>query len=120
MPGSTFRPRELPADGPVSFVQDTTRYLITRRQGTVRFAAPVAVVSERLIPETGSWEAIDEHTCRYVTAPDSWEWLAIILAMVDLPYTIEGPPELVSTSRELAARSSAAAGDPDGSRDVGS
>src|SRR5699024_11735788 len=67
-----------------------SRYLITRRQGTVRFAAPVAVVSERLIPETGSWEAIDEHTCRYVTAPDSWEWLAIILAMVDLPYTIEG------------------------------
>ncbi|TQJ02484.1 helix-turn-helix transcriptional regulator [Amycolatopsis cihanbeyliensis] len=109
VPGTTFIPRELPPEGPVSFVQNSARYPITRHQGIVRFAAPLAVVSERLIPEAGSLEAVDEHHCRFVTAPDSWEWLAITLPMVGVPYTIEGPPELIERSKELADRISRAA-----------
>ena len=70
----------------------------------VRFAAPLAVVSDRLLAEAGSLEAIDDHSCRYVSAPDAWEWRAIAVALVGVPYTIEGPPELIASSRELAAR----------------
>ncbi|MCP2165527.1 putative DNA-binding transcriptional regulator YafY, contains an HTH and WYL domains [Goodfellowiella coeruleoviolacea] len=112
VPGTTFAPRELPESGAVSFVQDSARYPITRRQGVVRFAAPVEVVSARLIPQAGTLEAVDEHTCRYVTAPDSWEWLAIVLAMVGVPYTIEGPAELIAYSRQLADRIARATSHP--------
>jgi predicted DNA-binding transcriptional regulator YafY len=102
--GSTFVPRELPVDGAVSFVRSNARSPISRHRGVVRFAAPVALVSERLTAEAGSLEAIDEDSCRYVTAPDSWEWLAVTLAMVGVPYVIEGPPDLLSCSRQLAQR----------------
>ncbi len=109
-PGTTFTPRELPSDDPVSFVQDSARFPITHQRGVVRFAAPVSVVSDRLIAEAGALEAIDDTSCRYITSADSWEWLSIILATVGVPYTIEAPPELIAHSRELADRIAQAAG----------
>jgi predicted DNA-binding transcriptional regulator YafY len=104
VPGTTFTPRELPPDGPVSFVQASAQLPVGPLQAVVRFAAPLAVVSDRLLAEAGSLEAIDDHSCRYVSAPDAWEWLAITVALVGVPYTVEGPPELVACSRDLAAR----------------
>ncbi|WP_425576280.1 helix-turn-helix transcriptional regulator [Streptomyces glaucosporus] len=109
VPGTTFTPRELPPDGAVGFVRASARLPVSRHRGVVRFDAPVEVVSERLTAEAGSLEAIDDRTCRYVTAADSWEWLAITLAMVGVPYTVEGPPELVEYSRGLARRIARAA-----------
>jgi predicted DNA-binding transcriptional regulator YafY len=111
VPGTTFVPRDLPED-PVSFVQTSARVPISRHRAVVRFAAPAALVADRLIPEAGSIEALDDGSCRFVSAPDSWEWLAITLAMVGVPYVIEGPAELIERSRELAARIGAAAGSP--------
>lgn len=110
-PGTTFVPHELP-DDPVSFVQSSARVPISRHRAVVRFEAPAATVAERLIPEAGSIEALDDEHCRFVSTPDSWEWLAITLAMVGVPYVIEGPEELIERSRELAARIGAAVGGP--------
>jgi predicted DNA-binding transcriptional regulator YafY len=112
VPGTTFRPRELPADGAASFVQTAARPRDSSRQGVVRFGAPTEVVSERLVAEAGSLTAIDDHNCRYVTAAESWDWLAVTLAAVGVPYTIEGPPELLAHSRDLAARVAAATHSP--------
>nr|WP_027933225.1 WYL domain-containing protein [Amycolatopsis thermoflava] len=109
VPGTTFTPRQLPPD-PVSFVQSSANFPLSRHRGVVRFDAPVSVVSERLMTEAGTLEALDEHSCRFVTPVDSWEWLAVTLPMVGVPYTIEGPPELVERSRELADRIRAATG----------
>ncbi len=110
VPGSTFAPRELPSDDPVSFVQDSTRFPRAGLRGVVRFAAPVSVVSERLVIEAGSLEAIDDSSCRYTTSTESWEWLSAALAAVGVPYTIESPPELISCSRKMAERIARAAG----------
>jgi predicted DNA-binding transcriptional regulator YafY len=109
VPGTTFRPRELPKDGAASFVQNSSRRRDSRRQGVVRFAAAAEVVSERLVAEAGSLTAIDGQSCRYVTAAESWDWLAVTLAAVGVPYTVEGPPELLDHTRELASRAAAAA-----------
>ncbi|WP_344314847.1 YafY family protein [Fodinicola feengrottensis] len=106
--GTTFRARDLPEDGAASFVQRTTSGPDASRQGVVRFAAPAEMVSERLVAEAGSLTPIDGHNCRYVTAAESWEWLAVALAAVGVPYTIEGPLELLAHSRTLAARVTAA------------
>lgn len=110
VPGTTFAPRELPSEDPVSFVQDSARFPRTGRRGVVRFAAPVSVVSERLIARSGSLEAIDDTSCRYTTSTDSWEWLSAALATVGVPYSIESPPELITCSRKLAERIARAAG----------
>ncbi|MEV4128336.1 YafY family protein [Nocardia sp. NPDC049707] len=103
-PGTTFIPREPPPDDSVSFVQDSTRMPATARRGVVRFGAPVSVVAERLGAEAGALEAIDDTSCRYTTSVDSWEWLAVALAAVGEPYTIEAPPELIACSKDLADR----------------
>jgi predicted DNA-binding transcriptional regulator YafY len=110
VPGSTFAPRPLPPDGAASFVQASTRAPVGEHYGVARFAAPVAVVSERLRAEAGTLEALDEHSCRYVTAVDSWEWLSLVLAAVGVPYVVESPPELVEHTRALAARIAASTG----------
>lgn len=104
VPGTTFVPRELPADGTASFVRSDIPNPVAQPQGIVRFAAPLDVVSERLTAEAGSLEPIDNQTCRYLTAEDDWTWLAMKLATVGAPYTIENPPELIAASRELANR----------------
>jgi predicted DNA-binding transcriptional regulator YafY len=108
VPGPTFAPRELPPDGAASFVQASARVPISRHHGVVRFGAPIELVSERLMADAGICEPIDEHSCRYTTAVDSWEWLSITLAMVGVPYTVESPPELIEHTRTLAARIRAA------------
>jgi predicted DNA-binding transcriptional regulator YafY len=110
VPGSTFAPRALPPDGAASFVQTGARVPMGRHRGVARFAAPVSVVSERLLAEAGTLEALDERSCRYVTAVDSWEWLSMTLAMVGVPYTVESPPELIEHSRSLAARIASSVG----------
>lgn len=96
VPGTTFTPVPLPPA--VSFVQRPDGH----RQGVIRFEAPLATVSERLVPQAGSLEPINGNSCRYVTAAESWEWLAITLAVVGVPYTIEGPAELIEYTRRLA------------------
>ncbi|MET0863454.1 MAG: YafY family protein [Nakamurella sp.] len=107
VPGSTFLARELPADGPVSLLRRPVT--VNETFGRIRFAAPIEVVSGRLAAQAGSLESIDEETCRYSCAPDSWEWLAMTVAAVGVPYVIEGPPELRAHTELLAERISAAA-----------
>ncbi len=102
VPGSTFTPR-----GPLP---DTMVHRAPRGRpaGMVRFAAPLAEVSTRLTAEAGALEAVDEGTCRYLTPPDDWEWLAQTVAAVGVPYVVESPPELVAATRRLAERVAAA------------
>lgn len=107
--GTTFAPREPPPEGAASFLQASPQPPMGRNVGVVRFAAPISVVSDRLMAEAGALEVIDEDSCRYVTGADSWEWLAVTLAMVGVPYTIEAPPELRDHSRALAERIALAA-----------
>ncbi|WP_203962182.1 helix-turn-helix transcriptional regulator [Actinocatenispora thailandica] len=110
VPGTTFRPRPVPAAGAVPFVA-AAGTPPGRQRGVVRFAAPVATVADRLPAEAGELVAVDESSCRYTTPADSWEWLASMLALVGVPYTVESPPELIEHTRRLAARLAAAAGD---------
>jgi predicted DNA-binding transcriptional regulator YafY len=102
VPGSTFIPRLVPPA--VSFVQDIPDRPVDSAQGVVRFYAPVALVAERLVPQGGSLEAVDDRTCRYVTVAESWEWLAMMVAMVGVRYTIEAPEELIECTRRLSSR----------------
>jgi predicted DNA-binding transcriptional regulator YafY len=102
VPGSTFAPR-----GPLPDTMVSTAPAGVGR-AVVRFAAPVSVVASRLTAEAGTLEPIDHESCRFTTAPDEWSWLAGAVAAVGVPYTVEGPAELVAQTRALAARVAAA------------
>ncbi|GAB3422260.1 helix-turn-helix transcriptional regulator [Flindersiella endophytica] len=103
VPGTTFHPRPLPDDSAVSFVRAATG-LPTEQQAVVRFEAPYDVVADRLLAQAGALEPLDETSCRFISAIDTWDWLAITIALVGVPYVIEGPPEFIDFSRGLATR----------------
>jgi len=106
VPGRTFTERELPPAGPVGFLRRPVPS--DQAFGRIRFAAPVEVVSGRLAAQAGSLERIDDNNCRYSCAPDSWEWLAMTVAAVGVPFVIESPQELRAHTKLLADRISAA------------
>ena len=81
-----------------------------KRSVAVNLKAPQGRdVLRRLAAESGVLEAVAEDRCRYVTAPDDWDWLAGVLAAVDEPYVVENPPELARATRRLADRARRAA-----------
>lgn len=102
VPGTTFVPRPEPPDGTATFTADR------HPRGVVDFAAPIEVVAERLMAEAGSLTAITEDSCRYTTGADEWQWLAVTLAAVGVPYRVERPPELIEQTRLLADRAAQA------------
>jgi predicted DNA-binding transcriptional regulator YafY len=98
VPGTTFVPRADPP--PTAFPFNGGR----RASAVVHFEGPVEVVAERLRAEAGSLTATSENTSRYTTGADEWQWLAVTLAAVGVPYRVESPPELIEHTRQLADR----------------
>jgi biotin operon repressor BirA-like protein len=109
--GVRFTPRELPTGS----AQEYLRQSMYRRQEAyefaVTFAAPAQAVGARVPRWAGVLEPLDEHSCRLRgTESGSVEWLALRLAMTGCAFTVQSPPELVETVRDLGARLSRAAG----------
>lgn len=100
VPGTTFVPRPVPSDA--SFVQPSSAQVSV--QVSVRFSAAAEVVEDRLIAEAGTVTALSESSCRYVSAVDSWDYLAVAVAMVGVPYVVESPAAFADFSRALAKR----------------
>lgn len=102
-PRFTHRP---PPDG------DLTAYL-TRTMGremwplraVLKIHAPASELAGRVEGEVTS---IDAHTCRLELASDSYDVVAFVVGMLDVPFEVESPPELAGRLRALAARYAAA------------
>lgn len=97
--GQRFRPRELPAESALAFVQAGLRQMPQRYAVAVLIEAPVG----RVRFAAGRWaqvEAVDERTSRLTMNVDDLQWPVMILAQVGAPFTVQSPVEL----REEAAR----------------
>jgi predicted DNA-binding transcriptional regulator YafY len=98
-PRFTHRP---PPDG------DLTAYL-TRTMGrelwplraVLKIHAPAAELAGRV---EGEVTPIDARTCRLELASDSFDLVAFVVGMLDVPFEVESPPELIERLRVLAAR----------------
>ncbi len=94
-----FEPRALPVD-------DLAGHLRERFDGpkslevTLTLHTDVRDAAARLHRVDGTLEAIDEHSCRYVAHVDSFEWLAVVLTLTDLGFTVVGPADF----RDYVAR----------------
>ncbi|MEU0509199.1 YafY family protein [Amycolatopsis sp. NPDC006125] len=101
--GPRFTPRELPEE-----VTDRVRRGVSaaawRHRAEVTVHAPAEVVRERINPAVGTVEAIDATTCVLHTGADTVQSIAVHLGLLDLDFTVTGPPELVDRLRVLSRR----------------
>ncbi|WET80855.1 WYL domain-containing protein [Amycolatopsis sp. QT-25] len=101
--GPRFTARELPED-----VTDRVRRGVSsaawRYRADVTVHASAEEVTARINPAVGTVEAVDADTCVLHTGADSIETMAVHLGLLDLPFRVTGPPQLVTYLRELAGR----------------
>ncbi|WP_395361090.1 helix-turn-helix transcriptional regulator [Streptomyces sp. YH02] len=106
--GARFAPRELPAGDAAQLLVRSMSRAQPELDLDVTFEAPADFVTARL-PSHLVPTATGPTTCRLRTrSTDSVEWLAIRLALVDAPFTIQSPPPLLTYVEDLATRLTAA------------
>ncbi|MFF8510960.1 helix-turn-helix transcriptional regulator [Streptomyces sp. NPDC015492] len=106
--GARFTPRELPAGDAAQLLARSMSRAQPELDLDVTFEAPADFVTARL-PSHLVPTPTGPTTCRLrARSADSVEWLAIRLALVDAPFTIQGPPVLRTYTEDLATRLTAA------------
>lgn len=68
----------------------------------LRIAAPAQRVVDRINPAVGVVESLDDGSSVLVTGADSLETVAAYIGMLNMDFTVESPPELVSHLLRLA------------------
>jgi predicted DNA-binding transcriptional regulator YafY len=106
--GQRFRPRELPAEDALTFVQSGIRRMPQQHAVRVRVSSPPDAVS-RVV---GHWGEVDgvEGGCVLTMNVDALRWPVMVLAQLEADFVVESPPELVELVRRVADRFGAATG----------
>jgi predicted DNA-binding transcriptional regulator YafY len=110
--GPRFTPRE-PPEAAVAHVLRGLGQAAWKHRARLRFAAPAETVAALLPPGSGLIEPVGDDACVFDTGSDSLTDLAFYTARLDLPFTVEHPPELRRALRDLAARIATAGAEPD-------
>jgi predicted DNA-binding transcriptional regulator YafY len=106
--GQRFRPRELPAADAPTFVRAGIRAMAQRYDLRVRFEAD----AESVTSYVGRWATVEPDgpaACVMTMPTDTLDWPMMVLAHLDVDFTVEGPPELVELLASTAARFARAA-----------
>ena len=102
--GARFRPREIPGGDAAGFVRRTIATSVSRSDVEVAFAAPAAVIRQRI----GRWAAIEEtgpdRCLARMTPPDNSDWAVIALGMAAAEFRVIGPAEVADRVREWGER----------------
>jgi predicted DNA-binding transcriptional regulator YafY len=100
--GQVFRPRELPAQDALSFVQAGIRRMPQRYAVRVVLDAAAADVSAFV----GHWGSVSEREGGAVLEMnvDSLDWAMFVLANLEAEFVVESPPELADAVARTAAR----------------
>ena len=106
--GQRFRPRELPAEDALSFVQAGIRGMPQRYAVRVRVATGPEVVARAV----GRWGTVepDGDGCVLAMSVDSLEWPVMVLAQLEADFEVQSPTELTDLLTRTAARFAQAAG----------
>lgn len=110
--GRRFRPQALPEEDVSAYVMRAVAYEGWVVHARITVLAPASEVMARINPAAGIVEAVDDHTCVFITGADSVATMAVYVGLLDLDFRVEEPPELVNRMRVLSERYRAAT-DPD-------
>jgi predicted DNA-binding transcriptional regulator YafY len=100
--------RELPAPDAPSFVRQAIARTETVHPTVIVFDAPVAEIMQRIPPDAGVFEVIDDHTSRFRGSSRDLVWLALQLARLGIAFTVDEPSELVDILRGIGQQATAA------------
>ena len=105
--GQRFRPRDLPADDALAFVQQGIRRMPQRYAVRVR----VTTGAEDLAAQVGRWGTVsaDGEGCVLEMNVDDLGWPVMVLAGSGADFVVESPPELAEKVAEVGARFSRSA-----------
>jgi predicted DNA-binding transcriptional regulator YafY len=108
--GPRFAPRDPPSNDEVaartSWAVSSGRF---RYQARFLMHAPAARVADRVPPEAGVVEAVDDSTSILHSGSNSLDALAVHVAVLGFDFEVLGPPKLVEHVRRLGDRFSLAA-----------
>ncbi|KAB1663598.1 helix-turn-helix transcriptional regulator [Pseudoclavibacter sp. CFCC 13611] len=99
----SFPSRNLPAADLPTYLREQFRG-IPERTVTLVLHANVQAAADRLYRLDGALEPVDSNQCRYTAHVDSYEWLAMVLLLTDIEFTVESPKAFRSYLAEHAAR----------------
>jgi predicted DNA-binding transcriptional regulator YafY len=108
--GERFAPRELPAESAAAYLDAALK--APRHRAVLTFLAPYERLADRLAHQDGTLEPIDDERCRYTTWVDSFEWLAMSVAILGAEFRVEEPAGFAEYCAELSGRFGRAGGDP--------
>lgn len=107
--GERSAPRELPAESAAAYLDAALK--APRHRAVLIFRAPVERITDRIGHQDGTLEAMDAGSCRYPTWVDSFEWLAMSIAVLGVEFRIEEPSGLAEYCAGLSGRFGRAGGD---------
>ncbi|WP_043631689.1 helix-turn-helix transcriptional regulator [Nonomuraea candida] len=110
-PGPSFPGRPMPAGDAIDFVTRGVASTLGPCRTVATVHAPAAVVSER-VPPVARVEHLGDDRCLLHIGAGTPLTLAVYLAALGLPFTVDGPGELLEALRQVAAHCGAATGDP--------
>ena len=99
--GVRFTPRELPAPDAAAFVERSLRSYPSKYEARVTVECAASVLEGRR-GLGGEITPLGDDRCELRTSDDNLDWLAMRIAMLPVPYTVHGPPELVERLRAIA------------------
>lgn len=88
--GDVFPPRDLPADDLAEHLRRRFR-APSAHQVVLVLHADARDAAARLHRVDGTLHPLDDGRCRYTADVDSYEWLATVLVLTDLEFTVEEP-----------------------------
>ncbi|GII96553.1 helix-turn-helix transcriptional regulator [Sinosporangium siamense] len=90
--GETFRARALPPGDLADHLRERFRGPAAHRI-TLTLHTGARDAATRLHRVDGTLHPIDDHTCRYIAEVDSYKWLAVVLVLTDVEFTVEDPED---------------------------
>ncbi|MBF6329867.1 helix-turn-helix transcriptional regulator [Nocardia transvalensis] len=108
--GVRVRPRELPdgVDAATWLMSSLRRREAGLVQARVLLHEPLESARDRVAARQGVLEAVDSDSCLLTTYPDRPPYVAYNIALLPMPYTVLGPPEVTELVRALGERAVAA------------
>jgi predicted DNA-binding transcriptional regulator YafY len=102
--GVRFEPRKLPAKDAATYVGRSISEAPHRYEASVTLHANAEEIAKAVPGHWGKVEPIDERSCRFRTGDDDLGWLAIRIAMLDVDFDVDEPPELAERLAAMADR----------------
>lgn len=99
-----FRPRPIPGDSALAFVEQSLRSMPSRYRARATIEAPAAEIEPKLHHGAGEVEPIDEGRCLVRLQGEALEWIAFTLIWLGADFTVHEPTELIEYLTRLSHR----------------